>query len=74
MPVNLQTSIAYLKGVGPARAELLGKELGVFSYADLANFFPNRYIDRTQFFKINQLLANNSEVQIVGRIASIKKC
>ncbi len=72
MSVNLQTSIAYLKGVGPARAELLGKELGVFSYADLANFFPNRYIDRTQFFKINQLQANNSEVQIVGKITSVK--
>jgi ATP-dependent DNA helicase RecG len=72
MPVNLQTSIAYLKGVGPARAELLGKELGIFSYADLANFFPNRYIDRTQFFKISQLQANNSEVQIVGKITSVK--
>jgi len=72
MPVNLQTSIAYLKGVGPARAELLGKELGIYSYADLANFFPNRYIDRTQFFKISQLQANNSEVQIVGKITSVK--
>lgn len=72
MPVNLQTSIAYLKGVGPARAELLGRELGIFSYADLANFFPNRYIDRTQFFKISQLQANNSEVQIVGKITSVK--
>lgn len=72
MAVNLQTSIAYLKGVGPARAELLGKELGIFTYADLANFFPNRYIDRTNFLKINQLQANNSEVQIVGKITSVK--
>jgi ATP-dependent DNA helicase RecG len=72
MAVNLQTSIAYLKGVGPARAELLGKELGIFTYADLANFFPNRYIDRTNFLKINQLQANNSEVQIIGKITSVK--
>ena len=70
--INLQTSILYLKGVGPARADLLGKELGIRNYADLLNFFPNRYIDRTQFFKIGQLQQNNSEVQIVGTITSIK--
>ncbi len=46
--------------------------MGIFSYADLANFFPNRYIDRTQFFKINQLQTNNSEVQIIGKITSFK--
>ncbi len=58
--------------MGPARAELLGKELGIFNYADLANFFPNRYIDRTQFFTINELQNNNSEVQIIGKILSFK--
>ena len=38
----------------------------------MVNFFPNRYIDRTQFFKIDQLQSNNSEVQIVGKITSVK--
>ncbi|MDH3323440.1 MAG: ATP-dependent DNA helicase RecG, partial [Flavobacteriaceae bacterium] len=70
--MNLQTSIAYLKGVGSVRAELLNKELGIFTVADLANFFPNRYIDRTRFFKINQLQPNNSDVQVVGKITSFK--
>ncbi len=51
---------------------MIKKELGIFTYADLANFFPNRYIDRTQFFKINQLQQNNSDVQIVGKITSLK--
>lgn len=51
---------------------MLKKELGIYTYADLANFFPNRYIDRTQFFKINQLQQNNSDVQIVGKITSLK--
>ena len=46
--------------------------MGIHTYADLANFFPNRYIDRTQFFKINQLQQNNSDVQIVGKITSLK--
>ena len=69
----LQTPITYLKGVGPMRAEMLQKELGISTYQDLANFFPNRYIDRTHYFKTNQLHATNSEVQIVGKITSIQE-
>ncbi len=69
----MQTNITYLKGVGTARAELLKKELGIKTYADLANFFPNRYIDRTHFFKTNELHSNNSEVQIIGQITSVKE-
>ncbi len=68
----LQTPIEYLKGVGPARGELLRKELGIHKYGDLMNFFPNRYIDRTRYYKINELQASNSEVQIVGKIINIK--
>ena len=69
---NLNTSISYLKGVGPSRADLLKSELGIFTFGDLVNFFPNRYIDRTQFFKIKQLQQNSAEIQIVGKITSIK--
>ncbi len=69
---KLNTAIAYLKGVGPNRAVLLKSELGIHTFGDLINFFPNRYIDRTQFFKINQLQNNTSEVQIIGKITSIK--
>ncbi len=69
---NLHTPIEYLKGVGPSRADLLRKELGIRTLADLVNFFPNRYIDRTQFFKINQLQQNSAEVQVIGRITHIK--
>ena len=51
----LQTPVAYLKGVGPNRAESLQSELGIQVYQDLLNLFPNRYIDKTQYYKINQL-------------------
>ncbi len=68
----LQTPIEYLKGVGPQRGELLRKELGIHRYDDLINFFPNRYIDRTRFYKINELQKNESEVQIIGKIINIK--
>jgi ATP-dependent DNA helicase RecG len=68
----LQTPIEYLKGVGPNRGELLRKELGIFKYGDLVNFFPNRYIDRTRYYKINELQNTVSEVQIIGKIIHIK--
>jgi ATP-dependent DNA helicase RecG len=68
----LQTPIEYLKGVGPNRGELLRKELGIHKYGDLVNFFPNRYIDRTRYYKINELQNNAAEVQIIGKIINIK--
>jgi len=68
----LETPIEYLKGVGPARGELLRKELGIFKYADLLHLFPNRYIDRTRYYRINELLNSGSEVQVVGKVVNIK--
>ncbi|PRP66014.1 ATP-dependent DNA helicase RecG [Nonlabens agnitus] len=72
VPINfLNTPIDYLSGVGQARADLLRKELGIETYGDLANFFPNRYVDRTQFYKINQLVPDTAQVQILGKVVSI---
>jgi len=68
----LQTPIAYLKGVGPNRADTLQSELGIHTYQDLIHLFPNRYIDKTQYYKINQLQRTSSDVQIIGKIVNIK--
>ena len=68
----LQTPIEYLKGIGPSRGELLRKELNIHNYGDLMNLFPNRYIDRTRYYKVNQLQGTTAEVQIVGKIINIK--
>ncbi|WP_293872454.1 ATP-dependent DNA helicase RecG [Flavobacterium sp.] len=68
----LQTPIEYLKGVGPQRGELLRKEIGIHKYEDLLHFYPNRYIDRTRYYKINELQNNVTEVQIVGKIINVK--
>lgn len=73
MSVNLlQTPIEYLKGVGPQRGELLRKELGIHRYEDLLNFYPNRYIDRTRYYQINELNNNPAEVQIIGKVVQLK--
>ncbi len=73
MNTNLQTPIDYLKGVGPNRADLLRTELGIHTYQDLINLFPNRYLDRTQYYKINQLQRNNADVQVIGKITEFKE-
>ncbi|MEG9326430.1 ATP-dependent DNA helicase RecG [Salinimicrobium catena] len=71
-PSLLQTPINYLKGIGPNRADILRKEIGIHTYGDLLNFFPNRYLDKTRFYKINQLQRNSAEVQVVGKIVNIR--
>jgi len=68
----LFTPIDYLKGVGPNRASLLKSELKVFTYNDLLNYFPFRYIDRTKYHKISELEKTNSEVQIIGKFMNLK--
>ncbi|GIM57910.1 ATP-dependent DNA helicase RecG [Capnocytophaga canimorsus] len=71
-PEVLHTPIVYLRGVGTQRAELLKNELGIHQFQDLLNLFPNRYIDRTRFYKISELQNNSAEVQIVGKIIHLK--
>lgn len=69
---KLLTQIEFLKGVGSQRAELLKNELGIKTYQDLVHLFPNRYIDRTKYYKISELSLNNTEVQLVGKIIHIR--
>ena len=68
---HLITPIEYLKGVGPKRAELLKKELGIYTFRDLLFYFPFRYIDRSQFHKVDQFLELNGPAQLKGRIVSV---
>ena len=68
MPGFFDQSIAYLKGVGPQRAELLSKELSIFTYGDLIRHFPFRYEDRTKYYAIRDLNENLPYVQIKGVI------
>ena len=67
----LKTPIAYLKGVGPQRAEILKKEIAIFTYGDLLSYYPFRYIDRTQFHKIKDLDPELPYLQILIRLKSL---
>jgi ATP-dependent DNA helicase RecG len=68
----LDTPIEFLKGVGPLRAGLLRKEAGISTFADLLSFYPFRYIDRSKFYKINEVSGEMPYVQIRGTISGIK--
>ncbi|QIL76851.1 ATP-dependent DNA helicase RecG [Hymenobacter sp. HDW8] len=60
------TKIEYLRGVGTQRAQLLQKELNLFTYGDLIQRYPFRYLDRTQFYKIADLHDDLPYVQVKG--------
>lgn len=66
----LKTPIEYLKGIGSQRAEILKKDLGIFRYENLLEHYPFRYIDRTRFYKIQELNSDLPAIQILGRIIS----
>jgi ATP-dependent DNA helicase RecG len=70
--LNLSYPITYIKGISLQRASLLYSELGIKTCNDLLNFFPYRYIDKTQFYQIKELQPTSSEVQIVGKIIRVK--
>ena len=69
----INQSIEFVKGIGPSRSKLLTEELNIKTVKDLIDFYPYRYIDRSRFFKINEIPKNQSEVQIIGKIRSIRR-
>jgi ATP-dependent DNA helicase RecG len=66
------TRIEYLKGVGPQKAELLNKELNIFTYGEMLQHYPFRYEDRTKFFKIRELSDELENVQVIARIKKVE--
>jgi ATP-dependent DNA helicase RecG len=66
------TSIEFLKGVGPQRAALLQKELRIFTYGDLVQHYPFRHEDRTRFYSISEITEDMPYVQLKGRITDME--
>ena len=71
--LSVITPIEYLKGVGPQKADVLKKELQIFTIGDLLSYYPFRYIDRTQFHKIRQLHPDMIGAQVLGRLISMQE-
>ena len=70
MANELNTSIQYLGGVGPKRAELLRRELGIETLSDLIHLYPFRYIDRSGIVPIAQVAPDVAFVQIQATVVS----
>lgn len=67
------TPIEYLKGVGPQKADLLKKELAVFTFGDLLKYYPFRYVDKSKFYKIKDIRNfENSYIQIIGKLGTFE--
>ncbi len=69
----LSTSIEYLKGVGPKRAQILKKELSIHTYGQLINHFPFRYIDRSKIHKIKDIRSSEAHIQLKGKIVRVSE-
>lgn len=64
----LDTDIKFLKGIGPRRAELLGKNLGIRTYRDMLYHFPTSYVDRSSIWRIADFSGTDMpSVQVRGR-------
>jgi len=60
--------LAYLKGLGPAKAALLQKELGLSNFNDILTYYPYRYLDRTTWHKIGEIEPDMPFVQIKAKL------
>ncbi|MFN3940353.1 MAG: OB-fold nucleic acid binding domain-containing protein, partial [Chitinophagales bacterium] len=72
MRSTLHTSLTYLKGMGEARAALIGKEMELFNFHDLLLYYPFRYVDKTVFTSIKEIPSKNGYVQLRGKIFAIQ--
>jgi len=67
----LKSPIEYLKGVGPQRADLLKKELNIFTFNDLLNHFPHRHVDKTKVNLISEIGPSTEYIQVAGSLHNI---
>ncbi len=66
------TPIEFLKGVGPKKAETLQKELNIFTYGGFIRHYPFRYVDRSKFYKANEITEDIPYVQVRGIIGNVQ--
>jgi ATP-dependent DNA helicase RecG len=68
----LLSDIKFLPGVGPKRAEILFKELGVNTFDDLIRHYPYKYTDRTRFYTVSEIESDQALIQLRGKIATME--
>lgn len=72
--MTLETSIEFLKGIGPERAKFINSVLGIRTVGDLLTFYPLRYIDKSDVKRVADLTEGlETEVQLRGKITELKE-
>ena len=72
--MTLETSIEYLKGIGPERAKLIKNVLGISTVEDFLTFYPNRYIDRSKVHAVQNLSESSDiDIQLRGKITQLQE-
>ncbi|WP_294246658.1 ATP-dependent DNA helicase RecG [uncultured Chryseobacterium sp.] len=71
--MNLETSIEYVKGIGPEKAKLIRNVLGISTVEDLLHFFPIRYLDKSRVHRISELHEVDTDVQLKGKITHLQE-
>jgi len=69
----LETPIEFLKGVGPLRASVLKKHAEIFTFNDLLNYFPFRYVDKTKIHKVKEINSDAVFIQLKGYISGLRE-
>jgi ATP-dependent DNA helicase RecG len=69
----LSQDIKFLSGVGPKRAELLNRELQIFTFEDLIRYYPFKYVDRSKFYNISQIDTTVAYIQLRGKVLGFKR-
>jgi len=72
-PLNANTPIEFLKGIGPKRAEALAEDLGIRTCGDLLFHLPFRYEDRTRFHRVAECVPGPVQVQLRGTIHKVNE-
>ena len=65
--------IKFLPGVGPKKADLLNKELGIRSAEDLLRHYPYKYVDRSRFYYLHEISEDMPFIQVKGQIIRFEK-
>lgn len=72
MPDISNTDIKYLPGIGPKKAEILNKELDIYTVDDLLHYYPYKYIDKSRIFYVHEIDGNMPYIQLKGRITAFE--
>lgn len=69
----LKNTLEFIKGAGAVKAELLASELDIRTVGDMLEHYPFRYVDRSQFMNLSDLISLNDFGQVRGILGPLRE-